>query len=66
MEEEFCRTARAFDRMAFVWKELAGRHTRRGYMAKECKDKSKAAGGTGPEKGTSLTDHIHRAQKNLG
>ncbi|KIM86495.1 hypothetical protein PILCRDRAFT_86628 [Piloderma croceum F 1598] len=79
LEEEFCRTACAFDQMAFVWKELAGRHTRRGYMAyaheksamyrdmaKECKDKFKAAGGTWPETGTSLTDHIHRARKNLG
>jgi len=71
LEEEFRRTARAFDRMAFVWKELAGKHTRRGYvayaheksamyrdMAKECKDKFEAAGGTWPETGTSLTDHI--------
>jgi len=79
LEEEFRRTARAFDRMAFVWKELARRHTRKGYvayaheksamyryMAKECKEKFEAAGGTWPETGTSLTDHIRSAREKIG
>ena len=74
LEEEFRPTVHLFKQMAFVWNELAGRHTKRGYvthaheklamyrdMAKDCRERFKTAGGTWPEAGTSLTDHIRRA-----
>jgi hypothetical protein len=64
--------------MAVVWKELAGQHTKPGYvaythqksamyedMARECKGKFMAAKGTWPEEGMSLSDHIRRTQDKL-
>lgn len=74
LEEEFRRTTQAFDRIAIVWKELARKYiNRKGYaayahkksgmygkMAEDCRVKFKAAGGTWPEPGVSLGDHIRR------
>ena len=79
LEEKFRRTVRSFDRMEFVWNELACIHTKRGYiayahkksamyrdMAKDCRERFKTAGGTWPGAGTSLTEHIHRVREQLG
>jgi len=73
LEAEFRRTTRSFERMAIVWKALAEKHSQRGYaayahekssmyrkMAEVCRAKYKAAGGTWPEPGVSLSDHIRQ------
>jgi hypothetical protein len=70
VEEEFRRTARGFDRMGEVWAMLGTSHTggHQAYamqkssayhrMAEEAKDRFAAAGGTWPDEGKSLFDHV--------
>ena len=74
--EEFRRTIRSYDVLAFVWKELgqsreAGGH--RAYakqkasafhhMAQKGRDLFKAAGGTWPAEGQSLFEHVKQLRK---
>jgi hypothetical protein len=73
LEEEFRRTVRGFARMSEVWTEMGengdtGGHrayamqkaSAYGRMAKQARDQFEAAGGTWPENGTTLFDHVRR------
>lgn len=78
-EAEFRRTIRSFEKLAWIWENLAGKHKRKGYqaygyrqssmytrMATTARAKYAAAGGSWPAVGESTMQHLRRLRVERG